>query len=363
MKTSEIAPIDSPGIQPSGEPPPKPAGKENFQLLLDSAISRPSQPAAPASVAETAATATSPATSPARASSTIPEKKAREAYSKQAPAVNPNRMSGYEIYKDDQLLRNPGGKQYDLENKKVSVDTKEQKSFLARLGKDLKDVFGNVKNAFGNLLFGTKIQYRDENGNIQEAKQRGLMGACVSFFKNVASALSFGAYHPDSAEGPKGFGQRLLYSAGKLKDAIMKDAIGGTTQSINHAGKNLLLAGWNLVEVIPDATVGNFEAGRKATATIFDNGQVMVEYLTDIVPSGDAWLRVHASNWKDVKPPVVYNLKMPEHYTGDVRWQYVRNTPFRKSIETVGALLADALSIVGIGQTGISSGKDRNHLE
>ncbi|MEN6483777.1 MAG: hypothetical protein ABFD98_02735 [Syntrophobacteraceae bacterium] len=361
MKTSDISSIASPGVQPTGEPPPKSAGKENFQLLLDSANQRPSSAHVDAGGAEPAAKTPPVQHSPPVPS--IPDSKAHEAYIRQASAASQQKMSDYEKYKDDQLLRNPGGKRYDLEKKQVSAENGEQKSFFARIGKDLSDVFGNVKNAFCNLLFGSKIRYRDENGDIQEAKQKGLMGSCVSFLKNVASALSFGAYHPDSPEGPKGFGQRLLYSASRLKDAILKDALGGTTQSLNHTGKNLILAGWNLVEVVPDATVGNFNAGRKATETIFDNGQVVVEYLTDVIPSGDAWLRVHAAGFKELKAPVVYNLKMPEHYKGDVRWQYIRNTPFRKRIETVGALLADALCIFGVGQTGISSGKERPPLD
>jgi hypothetical protein len=40
---------------------------------------------------------------------------------------------------------------------------------------------------------------------------------------------------------------------------------------------------------------------------------------------------------------------MPEHYTGDVRWRYVRNTPFRKTIETIGSLLADIVAVKIIG--------------
>ena len=58
---------------------------------------------------------------------------------------------------------------------------------------------------------------------------------------------------------------------------------------------------------------GSFGPGQKLTTTIFDNGHVAIEYLTDIIPSGDAWLRVHASNLKEIKPPVLYNLKMPEY--------------------------------------------------
>jgi hypothetical protein len=118
---------------------------------------------------------------------------------------------------------------------------------------------------------------------------------------------------------------------------------------------DLVLAGWNLVEVLPDATIGNLESGRKLTTTLFDNGQVWVEYLTDIVPTGDAWLRVHAPSLQEFKLPVVYNLGMPEHFTGDTRWEYIRNTPFRKTIETIGALLADVAIGLSTGQVNLTS--------
>jgi hypothetical protein len=260
---------------------------------------------------------------------------------------------------DNQLLRNPGGDHYYLDQKKVVEHPEDQDSFFGRIGKDLSDSLGNIKNFFGNIFLGSKILYRDANNQIQEAQQRGLIGVAADFFKDLGSALSFGLWHPDQEEAPEGFMNRLAFSASKLKDALIGDLIEGVPGSINHMGKNLLLAGWNLIEVLPDATLGTFEAGRKMTTTIFDNGQVMVEYLTDIIPSGDAWLRVHAANLKELQLPLVYNLKMPEHQTGDTRWQYVRNTPLRKSIESIGALLADVGAIALIGQTGFSS--NRHH--
>jgi hypothetical protein len=267
-------------------------------------------------------------------------------------------ISDLQKYKDDQLLRNPGGKHYYLDKKEVVEHPEDQDSFLGRIKKDLSDSFGNVLNFFGNLFFGSKILYRDQNNQIQEAQQRGLIGTLVNFVKDLGSALSFGLWHPDEDQAPQGFMNRLVYSAGKLKDALLTDLIEGVPASVNHMGQNLLLAGWNLIEVLPDASIGNFEEGQKLTTTVFDNGQVVVEYLTDIIPSGDAWLRAHAANLKEVQPPFIYNLKMPEHYSGDTRWEYVRNTPLRKSIESVGALLADVGAIALIGMTAFSSNRD-----
>ena len=206
---------------------------------------------------------------------------------------------------------------------------------------------------------GSKVHYRDEDNQIKEGTQRGLIGTCVDFVKDLGSALTFGLWHPGDEKGPEGFTERISYVGTKLKHAVLGDLVEGIPQSLNHMGKNIVLAGLNLVQVLPDSTIGNLEEGRKLTTTVFDNGQVMVEYLTDIIPTGDAWFRVHASSLKDLEAPILYNLKMPEYVKGDNRWQYVRNTPFRKTIETVGSLLADIASIGMSVQTGISTNRDK----
>jgi len=292
-----------------------------------------------------------------------PRKEAAAAYAKQAGLANsPIQMSSWAKYKDDQLLRNPGGDHYYLDENKVVDEPKDRESFFGRIGKDLADVAGNIKNFFGNLFMGSKVHYRDENNQIKEGTQRGLIGTCVDFVKDLGSALTFGLWHPGDEKGPEGFTERISYVGTKLKHAVLGDLVEGIPQSLNHMGKNIVLAGLNLVQVIPDATIGNLEEGRKLTTAVFDNGQVMVEYLTDIVPTGDAWFRVHASSLKDLKAPVLYNLKMPEYVKDDNRWQYVRNTPFRKTIETVGTLLADIASIGIAVQTGISTNREVNKM-
>ena len=277
------------------------------------------------------------------------------------PSAEPASVSGFQKYKDDQLLRNPGGRHYDLDKKQVDGSSHEESKFHL-LRKDIFDAFGNMKNFFGNMFSGTTVLYRNEQNEIQQGHQRGLLRTMTDFCKDLGSALSFGTWHPGSAEAPLGFKNRLLYSASKLKDAFTGDILEGVPSSVNHMGKNLILSGWHLLEVLPDAAMGSFKPGQKLTTTIFDNGHVAIEYLTDIIPSGDAWLRVHASNLKEFKLPVLYNLKMPEHYTGDTRWEHVRNTTYRKTIETIGALLADGLSIGLLGQTGCSSNR-RHQIE
>jgi hypothetical protein len=269
------------------------------------------------------------------------------AYSKQAAAVQPPpAQSGWEKYKDDQLLRNPGGRDYNLGEKRVTPDDPAQESFSSRLSKDFSDSFANFKNFFKNLLTGSETCYRDKENAVKEDKQRGMASAIGDFFKDLGGALSFGAYRPNNEKAPEGFVGRLGYSLTKLKDAFLGDLAGGVTSSLNHAGQSLLLSGWRLLEAVPDATIGNLPLGRRLTTKVFDNGQVFVEYITDVVPSGDAWLRVHAWQYNGFKLPVLYNLKTPEEYAGDARWEHVRNTPFRKTVETLGSLVADAATAI-----------------
>jgi hypothetical protein len=40
--------------------------------------------------------------------------------------------------------------------------------------------------------------------------------------------------------------------------------------------------------------------------------------------------------------PVYYNLKTSKQNINDPRWATVRDTPFRKTIESVGAFISDA---------------------
>ncbi|SPF34952.1 conserved hypothetical protein [Syntrophobacter sp. SbD1] len=333
----EAAGLEQPGSQSGSQPALGPPGAPQY---IPPALLTPEPLKAPSPSGVTAAAAY------------------RKAVEQQA---TPAQMSGLQMYKDDQLLRNPGGRNYYLDEKKV-VENSNKQPVGALISKDFSAVVGNIKNFFGNMFLGTTVLHRNERNEITQGSQRGLLRTIGDFCKDLGSALSLGAWHPDSAVAPHGLKNRFLYSVSKLKDAFFGDILTGVPSSVNHMGKNLILSGLHLAEVLPDALTGGFEPGQKVTTAIFDNGHVALEYLTDIIPSGDAWLRVHASNWKELKPPVLYNLKMPEYCKGDVRWENVRNTPFRKSIETIGALITDALAIGFAGQTGISSNR-RNQIE
>ncbi len=368
MQPSPVTSVDLPEVPASRTSEPSVNGGQSFDMALEAAALEHSAPqSAPQSaVPEPLDAPLSRLPALLSAQSLNPPAPsgmdAAAAYQRHAmPSAQPAPISGAQKYKDDQLLRNPGGRGYYLDEKKV-VEPSHRESVLGLVRKDLSDAFGNIRNFFGNMFLGTTVLYRNENNEIQQGQQKGLLRTIGDFCKDLGSALSFGSWRPDSAQAPHGLKNRLIYSVSKLKDAFMGDILTGVPLSVNHMGKNLILSGWSLSEVLPDAAIGNFEPGQKLTTSIFDNGHVAIEYLTDIIPSGDAWLRVHASTLKDLKPPVLYNLKMPEFNHGDIRWEHVRNTPFRKAIETVGALLADGLTIALIGQTGCSSNR-RNQVE
>ncbi len=303
----------------------------------------------------------SPSPYPSKAASAPPsEATAAAAYEKQGSPGEA--LTDWEKYKDDQLLSNPGGDYYDLKKGTFDADTHIHQSFWDRIGKDLSDVWGNVTSFFENIFMGAETHYRDENNQIQRERERGILGSVVDFFTDLGSAFSFGLWRPDGEAEPEGFLERAGFFLSKMKEAIFGDLIQGASGSAIRAGENVVLAGWNLLEVVPDATLGNWDEGRKLTTTFFDNGQVIIDYMTDIIPTGEAWLRVHALNLEDIKDPkapVLYNIEMPERFEGDVRWSRVRNTPFRKTIETIGSLLADIAAVKVIGDMNWSS--ERKH--
>lgn len=271
------------------------------------------------------------------------------AYRHQAPPppaqAQAPRMSGWQQYKDEQLLSNPGGDHYHLGRQPRVQTPKMRPSFRERIGKDFSATLANIANGFKNLFMGATRHYRDSAGQIKPVKTGGVFRAIGSFFKNVGSALTLGQWHPDRDQAPRGIVERSKFVFSRLKQAVLGNLVQGVGGSTVQVGEDLLLAGWNLVEIIPDATLGNFEAGRKLTTTIFDNGQVLVDYLTDILPTGEAWLRVHAADLKNSQAPLIYNITLNERFDGDERWRYVRNTPFRKTIETLGSLLADIVTV------------------
>jgi hypothetical protein len=251
-------------------------------------------------------------------------------------------------YKEDQLLSNPGGDYFFLKRQTPINTSFDQRNFVNRVSKDLRDCWDNVKNLLKDLVWGSQYRYSDERANIQSNRKQGVAECVREFFKDLLSAFSFGTYRNNHEPNPAGIGSRIKFFARKfLGEAVLKDAVLAIPASINNMVEDAIMAGLNAAEVIPDATIGNIEAGQKLTTAIFDNGQVFVDYLTDILPAGEAWQRVHSTSSEktSLRIPMLANLRTPEQGSPDPRWKFVRNTRFRKLIETFGSIVADFFSI------------------
>lgn len=248
------------------------------------------------------------------------------------------------VYKEDQLLSHPGGDHVDLEAPDPPNQGTPEGSFVGRVFKDLKDAAANALNFVKDLFGGSTYRYVDDSGDFHTATRKGLLGNILEFFMDMASCLSFGLFRPDGEPEPGSLLERIVFAGKKIfGEALMDDLVFGMSSSALNLIDDAALAVWNLVEVVPDSTLGSLPGGDKVVTTIFDNGQVLIDYVTDCLPGGEAWMRVHAYNFDEegTSLPVLYNLTLPERYASDPRWATVRNTPFRKAIETVGSILAD----------------------
>jgi len=243
-------------------------------------------------------------------------------------------------YKDEQLLSNAGGDNYIRNGETMEINPDyDHTQFSQRVGKDLTDAKENLKDAVGDLSTGSITHYRDESGEIQARKRPGLFKTLGNFGKDIASGLTLGIYRPNGDEAPTGL-SRVTYPFKKVfVDGVMKDLVIGVPNSLIHAGEHTTLAALNTGEALPDATIGTAPAGRQLTTSTFDNTQVGASYVADVMPSGEAWGRVGAAgqdgNWG---MPIATNWKASEYNTTDPRFLGVRNTGFRKGIETIGTL-------------------------
>ncbi len=252
-------------------------------------------------------------------------------------------LQQYEIYKEDQLLSNPGGDNFFL-NKTSGVinNDYDHSKFSKRVGKDLADTGSNLLNVVKDMGLGAKIKYVDNYGEIKEERKVGFVKTLGNFFKNIVSGLTLGTYTPEGEAKPHGGVGRIKHLLKKVfKDAIVGDIAMGVSRSMIYVGEDMMLAGLNAIEVIPDATIGNFKAGRKATTSIFDNTQVVVDFMTDVLPGGEASERTRSFKLaKGLKGlPIINNITTGKKEAKELSWRYVRNTNFRKMIETVSSLI------------------------
>lgn len=246
-------------------------------------------------------------------------------------------------YKEDQLLSKPGGDYFNLNNGNNVINyNADQSKFTVRVGKDLKDAGENFLNIIKDIGPGAKIKYVDKDGHVQEAKKVGFGSTIVNFFKDMASGITAGKYTPKGEKAPDNALEATKHFFKKVfVDAIFKDVIVGIPRSALHVGEDAAFVCINLAETVPDATIGNFKAGQVATTEVFDDAQVFVDFVTDVIPMGEANSRTHAFTLKNGFKglPVVYNITAPEQGLKDENWRYVRNTPFRKAIETIATLI------------------------
>jgi hypothetical protein len=265
-------------------------------------------------------------------------------------------------YKQEQLRLHLGGDNVSWKNEGLKNEVVENKNIFDRITKDGKDGLANFGNFFKDFLWGSDRKFVDDAGQVKTMKKTGLLGNLALSFKDLASGLSFGKYFSDDKSVPQGIIGRTVFSVKKLfQGAIFNDIVYGMPSSAINLLDDAALGVWNLMEVVPDATLGNIPGGHKLVTTIFDNGQVAIDYITDCLPTGEAWMRVHGFqvNGSAVAPPLLFNLTLPERYAEDSRWSTVQNTPFRKTIETIGSLLAD-FGLTAMGYNLLHTSQRRN---
>jgi hypothetical protein len=255
----------------------------------------------------------------------------------------PSVLQQYILYKEDQLLSNPGGDNFFLNKVSGVIDNDyDHSKFSRRVGKDLADAGGNLLNMVRDIGIGARIRYVDNHGEIKEERKVGFVKTLSNFFKNIVSGLTLGAYTPEGEEKPHGVAGRTRHLFKKVfRDAIVSDIAMGVPRSVIYVGEDIMLAGLNSIEVLPDATIGNFKAGRMATTMIFDNAQVVLDFATDAMPGGEASRRTRSFKLtKGLKClPIINNITTDENGAIELNWKYVRNTNFRKVIETVKSLI------------------------
>lgn len=242
-------------------------------------------------------------------------------------------------YKEDQLLTNPGGDNFFIDRDTGIIDYEyDHSNFVKRVGKDMNDAWANIKNSVKDLGFGSEIKYIDSDGEIKSHKKVGFLKTIGNFFKNIASGITFGAYTPENEAAPAGTWSRLKHFVNKVfVQAIGKDLFKGVAQSMLNVGEDIAFAGLNLIETVPDATIGNTKAGRVATTKIFDNLQVGLDFATDIMPGGEGSSRARTLLVNGIKKglPFLNGNKDPEKTKEEQPELYARSTPFRKVIETL----------------------------
>ena len=162
---------------------------------------------------------------------------------------------------------------------------------------------------------GATMKYVDKDGRIQEAKKGGIYWHTGQIFKDAASGVTLGKYTSDGEKSPDTALDTTKHFFKKVfVDALLKDVIIGIPRSAVHVAEDVAFAAINLAEAVPDATIGNSRIGQKITTEVFDDTQVLVDFVTDVIPTGEASSRTRAFSFKKgIKGlPLVHNITEPE---------------------------------------------------
>lgn len=236
-------------------------------------------------------------------------------------------------YREDQLLTSPGGDRFFLARSGNVIDIGyDHALFTNRVGKDIRDSYDNLRNLIKDLGSGREIKYLDHNGKIKRHRRQGLTGAAANLISNIVSGISMGAYTPANETKPEGISGRIKHFFKKVfVEAVGKDMITNIPRSIVSVGEDALFAGLNLMEVIPDATIGNTRLGRNITTRIFDDLQVAVDFATDVMPGGGASTRTKAFLTGKI-------MGSDDGRDDQNSIQLTRSTPFRRVIEAISLI-------------------------
>ncbi|HHT9124472.1 MAG TPA: hypothetical protein ACFYD6_01490 [Candidatus Brocadiia bacterium] len=252
-------------------------------------------------------------------------------------------MEQMRMYKEDRLLSSPGGDSVFVDaNGKVANKGVEHTCLIKRVGKDIKDAKSNFVNMLKDASCSAKFSYITQDGKIEDGQRVGLVKTLENFFKDLFSGISLGTYTPRAEEKPSGADETVKHSLKKVfLDAVYKDVAVGIPRGAVQIVKDAALVCLNLAEAIPDATIGITKTGEGVTTKVFDNTQVALNFFTDILPGGEGRGRVYAFKLdKGIKGlPLIHNLTTPEQGTDEADFQHVRNTSFRKTIETISSII------------------------
>lgn len=181
LKPCPVTYEDLAEVVPSKPGAPYPDAGQSFDKTLQTAMMSTPAPQSlmqPEKGPNDAVVSASPALLSSKSTGNAPNSgtRASAAYRKSLASKPPDsvQMSGWQKYKDDQLLRNPGGGYYSDQGKVVENTGKKSIPWL--IGRDISGVAGNIGNFFANVFMGSKIRYRDEKNQIRKTQQTVFWG-------------------------------------------------------------------------------------------------------------------------------------------------------------------------------------------